>query len=202
MLPNLQAVGCEAAVAGLYGNIISLKSGPVERHAEQGGCGRQGRRRRRLRDLVPSVAAAPVYAKMSESTRQSRAACSSRSRARRANCGPRRPRACARQYGGLRGGGSPADLAPQCSPGASEAPPKNAGFATFFGQVVCVRQVQHRRGAWDGVAARDLRDAHLQGLQGEGGGGLPTGVERVPSCVDDVAAAWGGTGGGWRAVAR
>ena len=39
-------------------------------------------------------------------------------------CGPRRPRACARQYGGLRGGGSPAALAPQCSPGASEAPPK------------------------------------------------------------------------------
>lgn len=42
----------------------------------------------------------------------------------RANCGSRRPRACARQHGGLRGGGSPAALAPQCSPGASEAPPK------------------------------------------------------------------------------
>ena len=78
----------------------------------------------------PCKAAAPVYAKMSEEyTAEScsmfiLAAVHACMRKGRANCGSRRPRACARQYGGLRGGGSPAALAPQCSPGASEAPPK------------------------------------------------------------------------------
>ena len=100
--------------------------GRVERHAEQGGCGRQGRRRRRLRDLVPSVQGRSAGVRQDERGVHGRVVqhVHPRSRARRANCGSRRPRACARQYGGLRGGGSPTALVPQCSPGASEAPPK------------------------------------------------------------------------------
>ena len=127
MLPNLQAVGCEAAVAGLWRQHHQPEErGRVERHAEQGGCGRQGRRRRRLRDLVPSVQGRGAGVRQDERGVHGRVVqhVHPRSRARRANCGSRRPRACARQYGGLRGGGSPAALAPQCSPGASEAPPK------------------------------------------------------------------------------
>ena len=143
----------------------------------------------------PCKAAAPVYAKMSEEyTAES---CSMFILAAVHAEPTAAPGALALAHGSMVGSGAagPRPLWPRSA--ALEPPTaRNAGFATFFGQVVCVRQVQHRRGAWAGVAARDNRDAHLQGLQGEGGGGLPTGVERVPSCVDDVAAAWGGRVGG------
>ena len=159
----------------------------------------------------PCKAAAPVYAKMSEEyTAES---CSmfilAAVHATPQGQSQLRPQAPSRLRTAVwwaPGRRVPDRSGPAVQPWSLRGTAQNAGFATFFGQVVCVRQVQHRRGAWDGVAARDNRDAHLQGLQGEGGGGLPTGVERVPSCVDDVrrrlGGAGGGTGGAWRAVAR
>ena len=143
----------------------------------------------------PCKAAAPVYAKMSEEyTAESCSMCTAHVLCMRRAEPTAAPGALALARGGTMGSGAgPWPLWPRSAalePLRGTA--QNAGFAAF-GQVVCVHEVQHRRGGWDEVAARDLCDAHLQGLQGEGGGGLPAGVGRVPSCVDkyDVAAACG-----------
>ena len=56
MLHDLQAVASEAAVAGLWRHHQDAKERRrVAGHADQGGCGRPGRRRRCLRNLVSSV---------------------------------------------------------------------------------------------------------------------------------------------------
>ena len=113
----------------------------------------------------PCKAAAPVYAKMSEEyTAESCSMCTAHQHTLhaqgRANCGSRRPRACAWQYDGLRGRPTRPLWRRSAAPEPSLRHRPNAGL-TAFGQVVCVHEVQHRRGGWDEVAARDLCDAHL-----------------------------------------
>ena len=156
----------------------------------------------------PCKAAAPVYARMSEEYTEE--SCSMFILAHHAPACARAeptvaPGALALAHGsmvGSGGGGSPAALAPQCSPGASEAPPKTPAsprsrarscvFAKFNTDEV------REMGSLLGISAMPT----FKVFKAKAEVGCQRGWNESRAVLTMSPPPRGGGGGGWRAVAR